>query len=104
MNDKIKKTIQGLAQEGKPISKIMEKDFPDLGYWEIYDAVYSAGGKSALGVKRSVANRIKTLENSNSKNERARVIKEIDELVWHLYNSLKASQKKLEIIRKALDK
>ncbi len=104
MNKKDKTQIQVLAKEGKTLSKIMESDFPEYDYWEIYEAVYDAGGKSALGVKRTIANRLKTLSTTRKKDERAEIIEEVEELVWHLYDGLKASQKKLSSIRKALDK
>ena len=104
MNKKDRTQIQVLAKEGKPLSKIMESDFPEYYYWEIYDAVYDAGGKSALGVKRTIANRLKTLSETSKKNERTEIIEEIEELVWHLYDGLKTSQKKLSAIRKALGK
>ena len=104
MNSKDKTSIQALAKEGKQISKIMEQDFPEYEYWEIYEAVYDGGGKSALGVKRTIANRLIALADTRKKDERAEIIEEVEELVWHLYDSLKASQKKLDAIRKALDK
>lgn len=104
MNKKDEAAIQALAQEGKQMSKIMEQDFPEYEYWEIYEAVYDAGGKSALGVKRTIANRLKTLSETRKKDERTEIIEEVEELIWHLYDSLKASQKKLQAIRKTLDK
>ena len=102
MNKKDQDAIKTLAREGKTISKIMEQDYPDYEYWEIYEAVYNAGGKSALGVKRTIANRLATLLTTRKKQEKTEIIEEIDELVWHLYESLKSSQKKLDVIRKAL--
>lgn len=104
MNKKAKNAIQSLAQEGKQISKIMEQDFPEFEYWEIYEAVHDGGGKSALGVKRTIANRLNTLADTRKKDERTEIIEEVEELVWHLYDSLKTSQQKLQAIRKALDK
>ena len=104
MIKKDKVAIQSLAQEGKQISKIMEKDFPEYDYWEIYQAVHDGGGKSALGVKRTIANRLTTLSETRKKSERTEIIEEVEELVWHLYESLKTSQIKLEAIRKALNK
>lgn len=103
MNAKDKTAIQALAKEGKQLSKIMEQDFPEYEYWEIYEAVYDGGGKSALGVKRTIANRLNTLSETRKKEERTEIIEEVEELVWHLYDSLKASQKKLGAIRKALE-
>jgi phosphoribosyl-ATP pyrophosphohydrolase len=104
MNKKDKDAIQTLAREGKQISKIMEQDFPEYDYWEIYQAVYDEGGKSALGAKRTIANRLMTLAETKKKQERAQIIEEIEELVWHLYNSLKDSQQKLDVLRKVLNK
>ncbi len=104
MNKKDKTAIQALAQEGKQLSKIMEQDFSEYEYWEIYEAVHDGGGKSALGVKRTIANRLTTLAETRKKGERTEIIEEVEDLVWHLYESLKASQKKLDAIRKALDK
>lgn len=104
MNKKDKTAIQSLAKEGKQLSRIMDQDFPEYEYWEIYEAVHDGGGKSALGVKRTIANRLTTLAETRKKGERTEIIEEIDELVWHLYDSLKVSQRKLDAIRKALDK
>lgn len=104
MIKKDKEKIQELAKEGKPISKIMYSDFPEYDYWDIYEAVYGAGGKSALGVKRTIANRLRTLSSAGKRRERNIIIEEVEDLVWHLYDSLKSSQKKLEAIRKALEK
>jgi phosphoribosyl-ATP pyrophosphohydrolase len=104
MNKKDKIAIQALAQEGKQLAKIMDQDFPEYDYWEIYEAVHDGGGKSALGVKRTIANRLNELAVTRKKAERAEIIEEVEDLVWHLYNSLKASQRKLGAIRKTLDK
>jgi len=102
MNAKDKNQIQTLAKEGKRISKIMSSDYPNYDYWEIYGAVYDSGGKSALGVKRTIANRLKTLSSTKRMDRRSEIIEEIGELVWHLYNGLKTSQKKLSAIREVL--
>ena len=104
MNKKDKTTIQALAQEGKQLSRIMEQDFPEYEYLEIYEAVHDGGGKSALGVKRTIANRLTTLAETRKKGERSEIIEEVEQLVWYLYDSLKTSQRKLDAIRKALDK
>ncbi len=104
MNTKDKLAIQALAKEGKRLSKIVEEDFPDYEYIEIYEAVYDHGGKSALGAKRTITNRLSTLIETGKKKEREEIIEEVEELVCHLYDSLKSSQKKLQAIRKALDK
>ena len=102
MEEKDAKRIQQLVQEGKMISKVLEEDFPEYEYWDIYEAAWDRGEQSAMGVKRSIANRLGAL-NSANKEERNRIITEIDELVWHLYEKLKASQKKLGGIRKLLN-
>lgn len=104
MIKKDKTAIQALAKEGKQLTKIMEQDYPEYEYWEIYEAVHDGGGKSALGVKRTIANRLTTLAETRKKEERSEIIEEVEELVWHLYDSLKSSQRKLDSIRKALDK
>ena len=100
---KDKVAIQTLAREGKPISKIMDDDFPEFQYWEIYEIVHDGGGKSALGVKRTIANRLTELLETRKKGERQEIIEEVEELVWHLYESLKSSQRKLDAIRKVMN-
>jgi len=96
------KKMQRLAQEGKPISKIMSEDFPHLDYWEVYFEVYGAGEKSSLGVKRTITNRLNSLIDAN-KAERHEIVDELHGLVWHLYNSHKTNTAKLAKIRAALD-
>ena len=100
---KDKTAIQSLAKEGKPISKIMDEDFPEYPYWEIYEIVYDGGGKSALGVKRTIANRLAQLTGTRKQGERQEIIEEVEDLVWHLYESLKNSQRKLDAIRKVMN-
>ncbi len=102
MNKEDKTKIQILAREGKQLSKIMQQDFSKYDYWEIYEAVHDGGGKSALGVKRTIANRLETLTSTGRKQEREAIIEEVDELVWHLYESLKTGQQKLQSIREIL--
>ena len=102
MKKKDEAKIQSLAQEGKQISKIMEEDFPEYAYWDIYEAVHAGGGKSARGVKKTITNRLNTLAETRTKEERYQIIEEVGELVWHLYESLKTSQKKLDTIRKTI--
>ena len=94
------KKMKTLAQEGKPISKIMS-DFPELSYWDIYFEVYGNGERSALGVKRMISNRLNQIVDA-PKAERKRIVDELNDLVWHLYNNHKTNQKKLQTIRKAL--
>ena len=97
------KLARKLASEGKQISKIFYEDLPQCDYWDIYWAVHENGGKSALGVKRTIANRLNTLSETKKKAERQEIIEEVEELVWHLYESVKTNQKKLSAIRKTLE-
>ncbi|MDP2168301.1 MAG: hypothetical protein Q8J64_08235 [Thermodesulfovibrionales bacterium] len=97
-------SIKRLAKEGKQIKKIMLEDFPAYNYAEIYFTVYSDGGMSALGAKRTISRRLIKLVSTKSKAEREEIINEVDELVLHLYESVKNSQKKLDSIRKSLSK
>lgn len=96
------KIIQ-LAREGKQISKIWDEDFPNYDYWEIYVEVYGAGEKSSVGTKRMITNRLNKLSSLPQK-EQDEVIKEIDELVWHLYSRYKESQHKLDEIRAVINR
>ena len=93
--------MKTLVQEGKQISKIMD-DFPALSYWDIYFEVYGDGHRSALGVKRMIANRLNRVVNA-PKEERQRIVDELNGLVWNLYNNHKINQKKIQDIRKALE-
>jgi len=97
------KKMQRLAQEGKPISKIMTDDFPDVDYWEIYLEVHGGGQRSALGVKRTITNRLTEITKNPNRVERDVIANELNELVWHLYNNHKTNQEKLAKIRKALE-
>jgi hypothetical protein len=101
INKKDSEKIITLAKEGKRISKIMEENFPEYEYWEIYSEVYGDGGQSALGVKRMIANRLNQLCEANKK-ERTQIIDELNDLIWFLYDNHKSNQKKLDTIRKAL--
>lgn len=96
--------IQKLVREGKQISKIMKNDFPEYEYWDIYMAAYDGGERSALGIKKMITNRLNKMADSKKSSERKEIQQELDELVWHLYNSLKDSQKKLEKIRAVINK
>lgn len=97
-----KKMIQ-LAREGKSISKIVDEDFPQCTYWDVYMAVYAGGEKSAVGVKRKISNRLKKIP-SLPIEEQADMLEEIDELVWHLYDRYKESQQKLDDIRGVIER
>jgi hypothetical protein len=95
--------MRRLAQEGKPISRIMYEDFPSTDYWEIYVEVYGKGERSATGMKRMISNRLKWLQSTDSQAEKNTIINEINELVWHLYENFKKNQQKLDKIRKVLN-
>ena len=96
------KRIRQLVGEGKNISKVMEEDFPKYGYWDIYDAAAEGDERSAMGVKRMIANRLKKLD-SAAPEVRDQAIEELDDLVCDLYRRLKANQKKLASIREIVD-
>lgn len=102
MNGREIAEIQTLAREGKQISRIKDENYPQYEYWDIYNAVYGDGGRSARGVKKMISTRLNTLTGATKK-ERNEIIEEVHDLVWHLYDSLKSSQKKLDAIRKALE-
>ena len=101
ISEKDSELMKRLAQEGKPISRIMYEDFPKIDYWDIYWAVYGQGQRSANGMKRMISNRLKWLEKATSE-EKKKIINETNELVWHLYDNFKQNQKKLENIRNIL--
>ncbi|MBK5262769.1 MAG: hypothetical protein JJE17_09405 [Peptostreptococcaceae bacterium] len=92
-----------LAREGKEISKICDEDFPKYDYWEVYVEVYGAGERSAVGIRRMITNRINKIP-TLSKKEQKKLIKEIDELVWHLYNRYRESQQKIDEIRGVIER
>lgn len=94
--------MQKLAKEGKKIADIWSQYFPKLTYWEVFFEIYDAGGRSALGVKRTITNRINAIAESRSKSERKELADELQELVWHLYNNHKSNHQKLSAIRKAI--
>ena len=96
--------MQRLAQEGKKIADIWKQEFPKMTYWDVYFEIYGAGGRGAMGVKRMITNRINSIAKSTSPNERKEIAKELQELVWHLYNNHKTNHVKLSEIRAALDK
>lgn len=94
--------MRRLAQEGNQISKIVEEDFPQLNYWEVYFEVYSNGERSSRGIKRMITNRLDAIVKSTSMPERKAMAEELHELVWHLYDNHKINQEKLAKIRAAL--
>jgi len=93
--------MRRLAQEGKQISKIVEEDFPNLDYWDVYIEIYGSGERSSRGIKSMITTRLNKLVDS-PKHERKAIIEELHELIWHLYEKHKSNQKKLHKIRKAL--
>lgn len=91
-----------LAQEGKTIADIWREDFQEkYPYWDVYWAIRGEGQASALGVKRSISNRLKKLETCGRADRHA-IIREIGDLVWHLYGNYRASQDKIERVRQGL--
>ena len=77
------------------------EDFPALSYWDIYFEAHGDGQRSALGVKRMIANRLKWIIDA-PKETQARYVEELNGLVWSLYNDHKTNQEKLQKIRRAL--
>jgi hypothetical protein len=94
--------MRRLAQEGKQISKIVAEDFPKLDYWDVYWEVYGSGERSSRGIKRMISNRLRTLIEKKPRSERKAILREIDDLVWHLYENHKQNQQKIGKIRKIL--
>ncbi len=94
--------MRRLAQEGKQISMIVKEDFPHLDYSDVYVEVYSAGERSSRGIKRMITIRLDAMAASTRKSERKAMVKELHELVWHLYNNHKTNREKLSRIRAAL--
>ncbi|MDR6123476.1 phosphoribosyl-ATP pyrophosphohydrolase [Bacillus sp. SLBN-46] len=91
-----------LAREGKQIKKINEEDYPQYEYWEIYETIYNAGEKSALGIKKMITSRLKKMT-TVTKREQPEIINEIADLVEHLYIRHKESQIKLDEIRSVIE-
>lgn len=91
-----------LAQEGKPISKILSEYFPYLDYCDVYLEVYSSGERSSIGIKRMITKRLNTMVESRSKKDRTEIAEEVQELVLHLYENHKLNRDKLANIREAL--
>ena len=95
--------ILRLVQEGKPLSKIAEEDFPDIDYWEIWWTVWEGGERSARGVKKMITNRLNSLIEAGKKQDRQQLIDEISDLVSYLYKNHKKISEKLGKIRKTLE-
>lgn len=100
-----KRKIKLLAKEGRKISDIfntMRKIYPDIEYIEVYSIIKGSGGASALGLKRTVTNRLLQLLDEKTKSKREEIIIEIDELISYLYKTHKQNRDKLIKIREAL--
>lgn len=95
--------IKTLVREGKRITRIVDEDFPQYDYWDVYYEVYGSGEQSAQGVKWMITNRLNQLYSANTQ-ERQRIVAEVSDLVWYLYDNYKNSQRKLAGIRKILSK
>ena len=103
MNSQDKEKMVLLAREGKTISKICKEDFQNkYSYDDIYFEVYAEGERSAMGVKRMISNRLKKLS-TLSPQEQEKMVEEIDELVWYLYDRYKISQTRIEDIRAIIE-
>jgi len=101
ISEKDAKKMRRLAKEGKPISRIMREDFPNVDYWDVYIEVYGAGERSSRGIRRMITTRLNSLVDS-TKGERRGTVLELRELVWELYEKHKSNHAKLDKIRKAL--
>ncbi|MGF6524780.1 hypothetical protein [Variovorax sp. PvP013] len=101
-----KKRIKALASEGVTITDIwtqMKATYPKAEYVDVYWIVYGSGGQSALGVKRTITNRINELNNLKEDKKRFKeILYEINELVNQLYYNHLESRTKLAKIREAL--
>lgn len=95
--------IVQLAAEGWAITKIVEQEFPDCDYADVYWTVRGGGQRSARKIKKTVSNRLEDLA-STGKSERKELISEIGEPVSHLYGNHKNMSRKLAAIRKVLDR
>jgi len=94
-------TMKNLVREGKQITRIVEEDFRQYDYWDIYYKVYGSGEQSAQGVKWMITNRLNQLSSADAQTQQE-IVEEISDLVWYLYENYKRSQRKLDSIRKAL--
>ena len=95
--------IKSLVREGKQITRIVDEDFPQYDYWDVYYEVHGSGEQSAQGVKWMITNRLNQLSLANTQ-ERQSIVAEVSDLVWYLYDNYKNSQRKLASIRKVLSK
>lgn len=91
-----------LAKEGKQIAKIWKENFPEYNYSDIYCEVYGNGERGALGIKKMIAIRLKSIQTATRAEQKA-IIQELHDLTWHLYEQHKSNQEKIDKIRKALN-
>ena len=103
MNAEDRARIALLVEEGKSVARIEEEDFPQYDYWEILFAAAEDGQRPAMGIKRMISNRLRDLDGAG-KRERRELIAEISNLVSQLYRNHKAMSRRLEGVRKALDR
>ena len=103
MNAEDRARIALLVEEGKSVTRIQEEDFPQYDYWEILFAAAEDGQRPAMGIKRMISNRLRDLEGAGRR-ERRELIAEISNLVSQLYRNHKAISRRLEGVRKALDR
>ena len=103
MDEATQAEIARLAQEGKPISKIVEEDFPDVEYWDAYAAVRGLDQRSSQGLMKMISSRLKKLERAKG-NRKAELIDELRDITRHLYRNHKVNARKLDGIRKSLDR
>lgn len=90
-----------LAKEGKQISKIVEEDFPQYDYWEVYSVVTLAGEASAQGTMKKISNRLLKLKKVVPA-EYHDLVEETRSLIRALYVGYREDHKKLDGIRKTL--
>jgi len=88
--------MNNLLTKGSNISDLVKK-YPAYDYVEIYTSV---NNNSILGKKRMVTNRINSLVNKSSKNERKKLSLEAKEILDELYKLLKINSSKLIDIEK----
>ena len=101
-NRKDRKKILRLVKEGKRISLIWREHFPKHDYLEVYNVACEAGEQSAIGAKRSISARLKKLSSTTGRTEKQRIIAQVSNLVYDLYENHKANQKKFDQLRKII--
>ncbi|MCY4584175.1 MAG: hypothetical protein OXE50_15465 [Chloroflexi bacterium] len=95
--------IARLVGEGKQISRVCREDFPQYSYIEVYWAAYGEGARSAMGIQRTISARLSYLESADKETRQA-LIKEISDLVCQQYLTITKNAKKLDDIRRALER